>query len=245
MTGANNRPMRDPAVGPATRTARIPCPALYFVRHGQSTWNLERRVQGQQDEPELTELGRQEAADAAARLLGAARIALLLSSDLTRAVQTAEIIGEALRLTPVVTPLLREQSLGSLEGLSTRQATDALAGVDLTDADRRYGGGESRNDVVLARVRHLLVDPRLDRLEEGAGVALVSHGDTIRIAVADLLGEDPLAAPWRPIDNGSVTIIHATGSARSSARSERRSEGSAADVADAANGALRSACGGA
>ena len=76
MTGANDRPMRDLVGGPVTRTARIPCPALYFVRHGQSTWNLERRVQGQQDEPELTELGRQEAADAAARLLGAARIAL-------------------------------------------------------------------------------------------------------------------------------------------------------------------------
>ena len=216
MTGANNRLMRDPAVGPATRTARIPCPALYFVRHGQSTWNLERRVQGQQDEPELTELGRQQAAGAAAGLVGAARIALLLSSDLTRAVQTAEIIGEALRLTPVVTPLLREQSLGSLEGLTTRQASDRLAGVDLTDPDRTYGGGESRNDV-LARVRHLLADPRLGRLAEGAGVALVSHGDTIRIAVADLLGEDPLASSWRPIDNGSVTVIRATRPASDSA----------------------------
>ena len=183
MTAANDRPMRDRAVRPATGPIRIHCPALYFVRHGQSTWNLERRVQGQQDEPELTELGRQQAADTAARLLGAARIALLLSSDLTRAVQTAEIIGEALRLTPVVTPLLREQSLGSLEGLSTQQATDALAGVDLTDPDRTYAGSESRNDV-LARVRHLLADPQLGRLAEGAGVALVSHGDTIRIAVA-------------------------------------------------------------
>ena len=221
MTGANNRPMRDPAVGPATRTARIPCPALYFVRHGQSTWNLERRVQGQQDEPELTELGRQQAADAAARLFGAARIALLLSSDLTRAVQTAEIIGEALCLTPVITPTLREQALGSLEGLNTRQATDALAGVDLTDPGRRYGGGESRNDV-LGRVRHLLVDAQLGRLEEGAGVALVSHGDTIRIAVADLLGEDPLASSWRPIDNGSVTVIPRTNSASGSARSACR-----------------------
>jgi probable phosphoglycerate mutase len=245
MTGANDRPMRDLVGGPVTRTARIPCPALYFVRHGQSTWNLQGRVQGQQDEPELTELGRQQAAGAAARLLGAARIALLLSSDLTRAVQTAEIIGEALCLTPVITPLLREQALGSLEGLNTRQATDALAGVDLTDPDRRYGGGESRNDV-LARVRHLLTDPQLGRLAEGAEVALVSHGDTIRIAVAGLLGEDPLASHWRPIDNGSVSIIPATGSARS----ERRSEGSAADVADAAtrsatDSALRSACRGA
>jgi broad specificity phosphatase PhoE len=223
MTGASNRPMRGQASGPATGPARIHCSALYFVRHGQSTWSLERRVQGQQDEPELTELGRQQAADAVARLRGTARIALLLSSDLTRAVQTAEIIGEALCLTPVITPLLREQALGSLEGLSTRQATDALAAVELTDPDRRYGGGESRNDV-LARVRQLLADLQLGGLEEGAGVGLVSHGDTIRIAAADLLGEDPLVAPWRPIANGSITTVPAT----RSVRSVRRSGGSEA-----------------
>jgi len=146
--------------------------------------------------------------------LGGARIALLLTSDLTRAVQSAEIVGKALCLTPIITPLLREQALGSLEGLTTRQATDVLAGVDLTDPDRRYGGGESRNDV-LARVRQLLVDPQIGGLDEGAGVALVSHGDTIRIAVADLLGEDPLTAPWRPIANGSITTIPATRSVRS------------------------------
>ena len=146
--------------------------------------------------------------------MGGARIALLLTSDLTRAVQSAEIVGKALCLTPIITPLLREQALGSLEGLTTRQATDVLAGVDLTDPDRRYGGGESRNDV-LARVRQLLVDPQIGGLDEGAGVALVSHGDTIRIAVADLLGEDPLTAPWRPIANGSITTIPATRSVRS------------------------------
>ncbi len=49
MTGVENRPMWDPGVGRATWAARILCPALYFVRHGQSTWNLECRVQGQQD----------------------------------------------------------------------------------------------------------------------------------------------------------------------------------------------------
>jgi probable phosphoglycerate mutase len=223
VTSVRNRLVQDPTVGPVTRAAGIHCPALYFVRHGQSTGNLERRVQGQQDEPELTELGRQQAADAATRLLCGARIALLLSSDLTRAVQSAEIIGKALCLTPIITPLLREQALGSLEGLTTRQATDVLAGVDLTDPDRRYGGGESRNDV-LGRVRHLLVDPQIGRLDEGAGVALVSHGDTIRIAAADLLGEDPLVAPWRPIANGSITTVPAT----RSVRSVRRSGGSEA-----------------
>jgi len=221
VKSVGDRLVRDPTVDPATTgEAATHCPALYFVRHGQSTWNLDRRVQGQQDEPELTELGRQQAANAAAGLLGA-KIALLLTSDLARAVQSAEIIGTALGVSPIITPLLREQALGSLEGLTTRQATAALAGVDLTNPDSRYGGGESRNDVI-ARVRQLLVEPQISGLAEGAGVALVSHGDTIRIAAADLLGEDLMVAPWRRIDNGSITTIGSTCSFR--LRSVRRSD---------------------
>lgn len=221
MKSVGNRLVRDPTVDPATTGGTgTHCSALYFVRHGQSTWNLDRRVQGQQDEPELTELGRQQAANAAAGLLGT-KIALLLTSDLARAVQSAEIIGNALCLSPIITPLLREQALGSLEGLTTRQATAELAGVDLTDPDSRYGGGESRNDVI-ARVRQLLVEPQISGLAEGAGVALVSHGDTIRIAAADLLVEDLMVAPWRRIDNGSITTIPSTCSFR--LRSVRRSD---------------------
>ena len=182
-------------------------PTLHLVRHGQSTWNLEHRVQGQQNAPELTDLGRQQASLAAAELspLGAVR---LLTSDLTRAVQTAEIIGRAVGLTPVVTPLLREQALGTLEGLTTRQATAALAGVDLTDPDGRYGGGESRSDVV-ARFRALLASPTVAELGRADGIVMVTHGDTIRIAAAELLAEDLMTAPWRKIDNGSVTTIRA------------------------------------
>jgi len=182
-------------------------PLLHFVRHGQSTWNLEHRVQGQQAAPELTDLGRQQSADAAAHLTEAPGSAVVLfTSDLPRAVGSAEIIGRVLGITPLVTPLLREQSLGSLEGLTTRQATVELAGVDLTDPAVRYGGGESRDDVA-GRVRELLGRPEIGRLGPADGAVLVSHGDTIRIAIADLLGEDLMVDPWRAIGNGSITTV--------------------------------------
>lgn len=133
---------------------------------------------------------------------------LLLTSDLTRAVQTADIIGTAVVLPPIRTALLREQGLGSLEGLTTRQASAALAGVDLTDPATRYGTGESRNDVV-ARVEELITGSLLTEVCAADAVIMISHGDSIRIAIAYLMGENLADAPWREITNGSVTTVPA------------------------------------
>ena len=136
----------------------------------------------------------------------ASRPVLLLTSDLTRAVHTADIIGSALRREPIPTPLLREQALGELEGLTTAEASARLAGVDLADPAVRYAGGESRLDVA-ARIAALFASPLISELAPTDEIVLVSHGDTIRIAIALLLGEDQADAPWRPIDNGSVTTV--------------------------------------
>lgn len=180
-------------------------PTLHFVRHGQSDWNLQHRVQGQQDAPELTDRGRAQSAAAAEQLAGCSPV-LLLTSDLTRAVQSAEIIGTAIGLDPIVTPLLREQALGTLEGLTNREAMERLAGVDLSNTATRYGGGESRDDVT-SRFRRLLTTAPISDCGPADEIVLVSHGDAIRIAVADLLGEDLMQTPWRRIENGSVTTI--------------------------------------
>jgi probable phosphoglycerate mutase len=178
---------------------------VHLVRHGQSTWNLQHRVQGQRTEPDLTDLGRLQAIEVARALAGVTPV-LLLTSDLTRAVHTADVIGSALRREPIPTPLLREQALGELEGLTTAEASARLAGVDLADPAVRYAGGESRLDVA-ARIAALFASPLISELAPTDEIVLVSHGDTIRIAIALLLGEDQADAPWRPIDNGSVTTV--------------------------------------
>jgi probable phosphoglycerate mutase len=186
-------------------------PVLHLVRHGESTWNVERRVQGGQAEPPLTDRGRSQAAAAAAVLLDLTgdRVSLLLTSDQVRASQTAEIIASALVLRPAPTPLLREQGWGSLEGLTMAAALDELADVDLTDPNFRWaGGGESTNDV-LSRVVKLMDSVAVEKLPADAEVIMVSHGDTIRVLVAHLLGEDLATAPWRQFENGSVTTIPA------------------------------------
>jgi len=189
-------------------------PAIHLVRHGQSTWNVKRLVQGQTSHPELTELGRQQGRQAAETLAGSAAVRLL-TSDLLRAVQTAQIIGNALGLVPIRTSLLREQSFGGLEGLSTdravleweRAANEAVDqyGDPLPIVDVRLTGGESMRDV-LARVTALLASPWV--AEATGDVVIVTHGDTIRILLAHLLGDDFQDPPWRDIANGDVHSVY-------------------------------------
>jgi probable phosphoglycerate mutase len=212
-------------------------PTVHLVRHGQSTWNLQHRVQGQRDEPALTVLGRRQAVDAARELVGA-RPARLLTSDLTRATQTAEIIGHALGLTPIPTPLLREQALGDLEGLTSQEASARLAGVDLSDPAVRNSGGESRHDVA-ARIAALLASPLVGDLDETDEIVLVSHGDTIRIAIAVLLGENQAAAPWRSIENGSVSTVVPTTTAIGAALRNQSAPSAPTAAAPAASSGLR------
>lgn len=192
--------------------------ALHLVRHGQSTWNVLGRVQGQNDEAELTDLGRAQIA-AVANVLQGFPVVRLLTSDLRRATQSAEIIGAATSLSPIPTSLLREQGLGIVEGMDSAQA-----GQEWDSAARRafeeYGepvpatairlpGGESMQDV-RGRVGGILASPWVT--DTTGDVVLVSHGDTIRIMLALLLGDDFDDLEWRPVGNGEVHSVHRSSS---------------------------------
>jgi probable phosphoglycerate mutase len=147
--------------------------ALWFARHGESTWNAAGRWQGQADPP-LSELGRAQAARLAERLAGAG-VALLAASDLARARETAEIVGARLGLSPRLDPALREHDVGAWSGLThaeiERRWPEDLARFLAGDLALRPGGGESRL-ALRARVRSAVA-----RLAEGAPgpFAVVSH----------------------------------------------------------------------
>lgn len=177
---------------------------VYLVRHGQSEWNVLRLTQGQTPHPPLTTLGREQAASAAeivVRDLGD-RPARLLTSDLARAVETARIIGARLgaRLgaDPVLDARLREQHLGSLEGLPYEDSWAQAELHDWADPEQPLSGGES-----VAAVRRRL-GAVLDELDPAVPAVLVSHGDAIRSAVAHLEGHSLTDAPWVDVPNGSV-----------------------------------------
>jgi broad specificity phosphatase PhoE len=87
---------------------------FYYLRHGQTDWNLEHRAQGQQDVA-LNETGRIQVHQALAKLQGK-KIASICCSPLVRAHESASIIGEALSLPVVVVDDLKEAAWGVFEG---------------------------------------------------------------------------------------------------------------------------------
>jgi broad specificity phosphatase PhoE len=173
---------------------------LLLVRHGQSEWNAAGLMQGQTAHVPLTGLGHEQAATAA-RELATLRPGAMLSSDLLRAVQTAEHCAAATGLPFTTTPALREQGYGVLEGRPSRELWDV---VDWTDPHWAAEGGESLADL------HTRVAALLARLREDppAGVvALVTHGDTIRAAQAVAAGLGPAELPAVTPHNGTVTRL--------------------------------------
>ena len=173
---------------------------LLLVRHGQSEWNAAGLMQGQTAHVPLTELGHQQAVAAATELAGLGAGALF-SSDLLRAVQTAEHCARATGLTVRTAPALREQSYGVLEGRPSRELWDV---VDWTDPHWSAAGGESLAELhgrVEAFLKDLAAEPPADV------IALVTHGDTIRAAQAVVAGLGPDAMPVVTPHNGTITRL--------------------------------------
>src|SRR5919206_2591622 len=153
---------------------------ILLVRHGQSRGNAERRFGGHSPSP-LSELGHRQA-EATARALACEGVTALYSSDLLRAVQTAEPLARATGLEIETTSALRERSVGLMEGLTFEEAAEAhpeeYAALLRRDFEHVLAGGES--------YRQLLdrAAAGLDRaVEENAGgrIAVFSHTGTICI----------------------------------------------------------------
>jgi probable phosphoglycerate mutase len=146
-----------------------------LVRHGESEWNAERIIQGQNDTSRLTPLGRVQARDVA-MVLSALTFDRLVASDLRRAHETALIIASTLGLVPELEALLRERCFGEFEGrpgsVLTREMTGHATGV-VFDGDARPPGGESLRDVV-GRAGNFVT--RANRQWPGERLLVVSHG---------------------------------------------------------------------
>ena len=119
---------------------------LHLIRHGQSTWNAEGRLQGQTMDVPLTDLGWRQAADAATNP-GLHRLAAVWSSDQLRARQTAELIAAPHELDVTLTRLLREQALGRLEGTLIRDLREERVPEGMHISEVCRGGGESVQQV--------------------------------------------------------------------------------------------------
>lgn len=179
---------------------------VYLVRHGQSQWNLARLTQGQTPHPRLTDLGRRQAA-AAARTIASdvsrlgLRVERVVTSDLTRAMETADVVAVCFGVTLTCDVRLREQHLGALQGRRYEEAWAVAGATDWSDPTQPVCGGESPMDVY-HRMRAVL-----DGLDRSAVTVLVSHGDAIRAAVAHLDGVTPDQTRWLDVPNGAVARV--------------------------------------
>lgn len=166
---------------------------LCIVRHGETDWNVEKRIQGHLDIP-LNATGR---AQALAMAYNAAHhhFAALYSSDLTRALDTARAIGEREGLEVRVLPQIRERNYGIFEGLTAAEAAarypEAYARYVARDPHYDFETGESLLDFA-ARVAEGI--DWITRHHVGQTVCAVSHGGVLDLLYRKATGR-PLQAP--------------------------------------------------
>jgi probable phosphoglycerate mutase len=183
----------------------VPRP-FFLVRHGQSDWNVLELTQGQSAHPRLTDLGRDQVRSAGALIESSLEDSdhgrvLVRTSDLTRAVESAEILVELLDGELRSDERLREQHLGELEGRSYAETWASAARHDWSDLDLPVAGGESPR-----QVRERMAEV-LDEVDPDVVTVLVSHGDAIRAALAHLAGVPSDEAPWVEVPNGAVARV--------------------------------------
>ncbi|KAA0022953.1 histidine phosphatase family protein [Antrihabitans cavernicola] len=168
--------------------ASAPVRRLILLRHGQTEWNATDRMQGQLD-TELTELGRTQAKEAAHELSQRMPLAVI-SSDLTRARDTADVLADLSGLTVALDPRLRETFLGDWQGLTHAEVDERAPGARVVwrrDATVSPPGGESRVDVA-ARSKPV-VDELISTRDDWSDrpIVLVAHGGLIAALTAALL----------------------------------------------------------
>eukprot|EP00201_Polytomella_parva_P023420 CAMPEP_0175040466 /NCGR_PEP_ID=MMETSP0052_2-20121109/1281_1 /TAXON_ID=51329 ORGANISM="Polytomella parva, Strain SAG 63-3" /NCGR_SAMPLE_ID=MMETSP0052_2 /ASSEMBLY_ACC=CAM_ASM_000194 /LENGTH=254 /DNA_ID=CAMNT_0016302685 /DNA_START=140 /DNA_END=904 /DNA_ORIENTATION=+ len=176
-----------------------------IVRHGETDWNIEGRLQGQSTiDPGLNEKGFLQA-ETLAEGLKTYNISKIFSSDLRRARETALKISILLNKEVSYDKRLRERNQGVLHNLtykeSEEQQPEAYAILKKRDVNARIPNGESQEDIRL-RVVEALQD--IGRISPGAVVLIVTHGGVVH----EIFRHVKCHMFSERIINGSVNILH-------------------------------------
>lgn len=183
-------------------------------RHGRTEYNATARLQGQVDIP-LDEVGRWQAEQAARDLAERHGPTRIVSSDLGRAVATAQALSALIGVEVEVDRRLRERSFGDWEGLnaeeiSARWPEEYTVWRDGRDPHRE--GSETRA-AVAARMAEAVGDHAASTPPDGT-LVVVSHGAAITLGLTALLGLD--ADAWRGLvglHNAHATVLRASSAA--------------------------------
>lgn len=186
---------------------------LILIRHGETDWNRELRFQGQLDVP-LNTTGLEQARRVAERLAQES-MQVLISSDLQRALQTAQAVASRVQpLDPVLDAGLREQHFGVVEGLRVpdiqQRYPQAWEQWVRFEADFTFEGGESTRAFharVLAAVRALA------QRHSGQTLAVVTHGGVLDMVYRSALGLSLSGPRVSDIPNAGINRVRLQGEA--------------------------------
>jgi probable phosphoglycerate mutase len=185
----------------------MPTTNIVLIRHGETAWNAERRLQGHIDIPLNPEGQRQ--ADALAAALAGEQLDAIVASDLQRALQTAAAVAAARGLPVQVDPALRERCFGGFEGLLYAEIEQRFpaefAAWQARDVDAAMPRGE-RIAETFRRFYERSLGAILGWAESHPGqtIVLVAHGGVLECAYRAAL-ELPLETPRTfPVLNASI-----------------------------------------
>ncbi len=182
---------------------------VVLVRHGETEWNVAMRLQGIQDS-NLTKNGIHQA-KMVAKALSAHRFDILISSDLGRAIKTAEIINSYQHLEIITDASLRERAFGVMEGLTREQILEKYPEVFSGYMERKdtyqIPYGESLNDFYKRVTTGL---KKIVTMHRGKEILLISHGGVLD-CVMRMIFNYPLSAPrYFSIYNASINSFSVT-----------------------------------
>ena len=180
---------------------------LLLVRHGISGHNIDYRMAGCRSDIDMAAGGYRQVEQLRDRLAGE-KIDAVYSSDMKRALATAEVLSENHDVEIIPCPELREIDYGEVEGLTfeqiSQQFPDVAELIRQYDPKIQFPGGESFREFA-ARVGKFA--DRLKKHVSSETILVTAHGGTVRTLVCQLLGIG--LEHWRQIriDNASLTII--------------------------------------
>lgn len=180
---------------------------FYIVRHGQTNWNILGKTQGHGNS-DLTKKGIEQATELADSLAKNHKIDYIFSSDLGRAVQTANILGDGLGISVCETPALREMGFGKWEGLLIDEIKMNYADIYNTWRNEPHlveiPEGETLH-IIKDRVDNFINE--LNKKYDNKHILLVTHSVTVRVMLLSFLNSGMENIYRIKQDNTALNIV--------------------------------------
>lgn len=185
---------------------------IYLLRHGETDWNREGRIQGHTDIP-LNQHGRMQIARTAAGLAGVCPdIDIILCSPLSRACESARIAAEQLSYpidSIVEEPLLVERSFGEAEGMTAKEREEKYPNYHYSDTGYQFPGMEPFDELIV-RARSVL-QRMTDTYKDKENILAVSHGAMLAAVITAVTdGEIAYFSDKIYLDSASLFRINYT-----------------------------------